>query len=705
MYTEKRSTDTLPPAVPPLTRVVGGRGVGKTAPLKDLQRHYQDRIPLAYHDLAGRALTNSPSPVTAVLCDLSHYLGIRTRHHTLDFLRFELGLLAAVRWRPDGADAFTDLNRAEAGFREAVLNAAMDRNTFGRELRDWLDEVDRQLPDVAVTAPVTSMLRIALGVARRRLAKPRMGGEVRKALLWWEKELSDRPGHLEQPLFHFILEQPLSTTVPPEVEESLMAAFFADISEHYNVSALALRPQSRPLILLDNVHTTLGKRFMATLESQYEPGAGRQAAGARATRPVVVATELGSAIGLPQVRDRALKSRRNPTGQPPGPAAPSGAAQSLRLSAPALTRSHVSSMFPSAGGPGEDVLQAIPGLCSGRAGSVCILVAAVRKELDAGRPVSAVGLLGLPGVRQQLLDHLVPDDGTRLRKDLALTSIALDLKAAGRVLDRPWTPGSRINDRVEAVHAFAHQEHWQHGPGWPADGREPYEGFPGGAERMPFVQDRTLRTLLLDILRSEQGSTGWLTLHRKAAAGYVLRSPAPQPADTAPQLADTAPHSSIRALHHRVALGGVAAAQQWLHGYFLEATGAAWLDALQLICAAPPPPVGFDPPREDPADCPWDPAACPWCHDRDDQIVHDALTRLMAELRLVTPFGQAFAASRDRVTRGLTDLRAWKPGDRAYDSAVQVWPAELGQGVRVPDLTVRTADTAGHERAVQGGES
>ncbi|MDQ1012560.1 hypothetical protein QFZ82_007045 [Streptomyces sp. V4I23] len=122
-----------------------------------------------------------------------------------------------------------------------------------------------------------------------------------------------------------------------------------------------------------------------------------------------------------------------------------------------------------------------------------------------------------------------------------------------------------------------------------------------------------------------------------------------------------------------------------LHHRFTVTPPAEWLTALNLICAAPHPREGYEPPAGSPA------LSCTACGSDVPGPHHEAVASLVPLLwRLSDPL--TLAPREDELTTvriALETLYGNKAAHAPYREASAAWPARLRAGTQAPDLPVQ----------------
>ncbi|GAB2780985.1 hypothetical protein [Streptomyces daliensis] len=713
----------------PVVQVVGARGSGKSALLHVLERSYDDRLPLACKDLAalepadtgtstgtgtGTEGDANASPVVLLLHGLAHELDSPgSRHHSLKFPRLSLGLLVVTAWHPLDAEGNprqqvrqSGLAEAEADLRRLVADEASEHR-IKAAFETWLGVLEPLLPSVFAGLPVLGSAAEAGSRAARHLLLRRRPDKA--ALAWWNWNLRDRRGDPLRRLFRFVLDLQASgdrTTA----ENLLTAAFLADINAAYG-RAMIFDRAPPPLILLDNLHTALGRRFLDALLRAYDTAYDAPGPERPPVRPVVVGTALGGGDGhgggdgLPSTLEVTAPDLWEDTGDG------SPARWLLRLRIPPLDQAKVSDMLPAVDRARRPLPGAVTRLSAGRAYSAHVLVEAAEDHLGHHRALRPEALLTLPArghgpgttVAAHLLEHLVPDPG--LRERLPLYALALDPECAARLWEvaHPEDGAEETAVLLAAAAEYVGQAHWHHSP-WPGSGAD-----------VPFVRDLALRELLLHTLTVTCDDGMWARLHRRARAGYdpLGRSP-------------YAPEQDSRYLHHTLALGLTGSVVAWLHHRFTQRRARDWLADLQFVCAAPRPREGYVPPSPEASGEPPPCAACatgggsPGSPSgpggpgggatHDPLTAHNAIADLVDVLwRLSSLAAEPTQGELGRITSALASLRYGgyggsgggprpgrygEGGGLAFPDVAGRWTRALRDGARVPGLPIPGGEDA-----------
>ncbi|MFD0071054.1 hypothetical protein ACFVIY_01210 [Streptomyces sp. NPDC127166] len=649
-----------------MVECAGGRLTGKTALLRELEERYAQRLPQVYVDLdrkdfgqPGLPPPDEVVPNASRVSDLLFLLIYELRQRPkkfgagLTFPRLTQGLLAVTNWQAAGPAGL------EASMRNLVeLLQASQPDVDARRAR-VLRGVERLGPAASELVPAAGPLVSELiGLVAAEVLGPRAN---RDGLLWWEargvRAQGDGYAQLTTLAMRFRVapEESESTDGRRFAEKHLVAAFLEDIADHYTLlRRMNLLP--RPLLLLDNAHCELGVRFLSMLKEAWFERAPR-------TRPGVVVTTLTPEPAFPEPGGTAPSTRvvsgpfwcQGPAGTP--------ADWVLSLSMAQLKRDEVWEL------PGGEVLpsavtRVIHRFSAGRVGIARVLARAARHEWDAHGSVSCERLLDLEAadgtdlpVYERLLRTLVSEEEAD-RALLAHFSPALDADAATAL--RATAPASPSWDnRLADVEKLLAQA-------GPAGDARPGAGSAGS----PFIADRPLRTLLLHDLRVRAAATGtaagWLDPHDAARAQY-----APGPYR---QVDD-------RALHHALASGESATVVGALHERLADGDASAWLASLNLICAAPRPPVNL--PTQATTFC----LAC----DTDNRRVHGAVELLVLGLwsqsQPLAPPDPATIAEIRRQLSILAEEANGRAAQRIFGDAHAIWPQLLLHNwIQAPDL-------------------
>ncbi|KUF14336.1 hypothetical protein [Streptomyces silvensis] len=566
----------------PLVLLTGRHGMGRTAVLRALERHYAGRLPLALVDTAG-----TPQ-VVELLADLVRSLAPDLGR------RFPLllpGLLAVFAGFGDSADERT---RATLRSARLLLACHLESGSEADVAQRWAGRLRARLdePGAPEAAPQDTGAAGAAGDARHdryavahaalaeyfeRYARGRGSAPPRQ---WYQDRYAESEsttgaaaeGHdglvRLADWFH------RGGDYRQAAEQTLVHAFLEDITAARS-KWQRLNRDPRPLVLLDNTHSPAGERLVdLVLAYRARPG----------TSPhdplVVVATRLGDApSSAGDAARRALPDLVTSTHWRRTGHAPSAGLLVVPLTP--LSRDDVLLMLDAASAPLHPYLaSALHTLTGGHplAGSVlCDAVldhtrATASRDSAPGPPAGPLGprnLLelttadGVP-VTQAILERLLPSPHQRARLvplSLARDSTAAQALAAHLRLEGPeQLPANAAADYLEA-------EHWQHDT--PQD--------------RPLAADPLLSTLLVHEARRTSHGTdsrrGWQEIH-----GFLRRHHTTRGED-----------SEADALRHTLAAGDaktvVAALSEEFQSEQDRQSALRWLNCLWYAATAPPPPA------------------------------------------------------------------------------------------------------------------
>ncbi|MFJ4095676.1 hypothetical protein ACIPYS_29145 [Kitasatospora sp. NPDC089913] len=653
----------VPNGTPPVVECSGGRLAGRTALLAGLDARYAAHLRRASADLGrpdlGRAdlalaaddedpTRRNASHTSDLLFHLRRELGRRPGDFggSIAFPRLVQGLLAVTSWQAAGAGE----PEAAAGRLESLLGESVPTGPARRaRVTQWMRQT---APGPAAAAPGAGPDTLATRLVD--LVTPELLGPSahRHGLRWWAGRQVAGPGTDRVQLNELARRFRGDPDDREIAERHLMAAFLADIDSHYTWSRRMNR-LPRPLLLLDNAHTRLGRPVMRTLlQVWHEEPPG--------TRPAVVTTVLAGQPSGPEPDDTAPSTRH--AGSPfwrqdrPGTAA----GWTVRLPLAGLGLEEVTLMFGTEHPP-SGTARVIHRLSAGRAGIAHALVEAARRAIRQGDSAEPRRLLDLPAhdapartVHEQLLRVLVP--GERDLERLTYYSPALDDGAAD-LLGAYYPPSDGSPLDVQEARRLLERNHWAVTAHQAVDA--------------PFVQDRTLRALLGHRLAvqvaGEPGMQTWRHLHGTVRARY-----APNGAGLPDQ-----------ALYHALAVHDTGVVVRTLHQRLAERSAADWLASVNLICSAPHPPGPL-------------PAAaatneqCQACR-HGDVAVHRAIDLLVRNLWVQShPLSAPAPALTDSIRLQLLTLAQYTgAADQAvFFQAHETWPGRLRRWHQAPDLPV-----------------
>ncbi|WP_175412268.1 hypothetical protein [Streptomyces sp. TRM64462] len=547
---------------PPVTVFAGGRGMGKTALLKQIRNAYRGGTPLALLDCARveEPAAHGPgwTPLTGALAELAVQLSPRVLSaKPVSFPRLSLGLaaVASISWsQEDDERARRDLQRL--GPVLSTVDEAKGTATT------WVTKVLAKL--AATAADGAAPLAGVLAEATVETVLEEVFGRYLRRTQGWYGSYRNAGGNGKLGLHQLAVDFSQGGTRRTDAEGFLVAALVEDLRRAYVGLRRGTR-RGRPVVLLDNAHLPLGRRLV-------EPILRDRSDGRRDQLVVIAASrDLGhqglrhaTRVRLPEVAHRAPCPR--------GPDITSGvlAVELTPLSA-AQTRS-LFDRYDPAGRTPADLPGAVQRLTGGRPLGVAFLgraageaPAGVRGALTPGALLDLTVELredaaAVP-VAETLLDELIPD----LRPDepavLAVLAAAHDEDSA-RVLARTRLRAAsaegdvalRIRDALRA-------------DGWPAGPARP-------GEPAHFVADPLLRALLLHRLRFHDDDApayaAWRAVHETLHRHY---GPDPTP----------------YRLRQELALGRTEPTVDLLRATFPDPDVHGWLDRLRFVASAPYP--------------------------------------------------------------------------------------------------------------------
>lgn len=546
--------------------VSGGRGLGKTAVLKEIAAAYGNRTPRVRVDIgSGRFSAHWPdaapdsTPLLRLLRDLKWGLELRVEldRHPLRFPRLALALLAITVSSPDAEITLDEARQQLTDAQQSVAAIAHDEDDgwAGDWLTEVVTEVSGGLSEVA-PFPVGILVKASVRVfVAKTLTAPR-----RAAPLDWHRDYDPgAPGDGYEALITLGRDFRRGGDWLPGAEQALVAAFLADLDAAYRGLAHFNRA-AFPLVLLDNAHLNpVGERFLrlvlacraATRPDHVvivatDPGslAARLAAAAgagnrlhtRALTPLSQPDVLGMLAKADQRRlppDIASIVFRLTGGLPLGVQA---IASALETAAPAVGQAGTRPVERS-----EILRLACP---RPDAGPDAGLGPDAGPDADPARPAA-----------ERILRQLIPDDGWRSRLT-ALAAALNDAEAqavAGACLDAGHA------DRIvpDAEDLLARN-------GWPRDAG-------------PLVADSFLRVLLLHELGRRASGTTSTAVH--AALRDRCAEVSAGPLDKAEPFR----------LYHCLALGRAPDVARRLSDAFAPSSADDWIEAVRLISRAPHP--------------------------------------------------------------------------------------------------------------------
>ncbi|MFF1692917.1 ATP-binding protein [Streptomyces sp. NPDC058257] len=575
----------------PVVLLTGQHGLGRSAVLDGLARHYDRRLPLAHVRVVAPGTASVPVPVVPadtegvpaapaaefvqvlerIVCALAPGLGL--------FPVLLPGLFAVSGWFLGDADERDAVCVRQARLLIACgLLAGAERDVA----RQWSERVEASIADAAgasaagvavedddgsqpVTAAILRELQSLRGLvtarhwyAQRHTTPDGATGKL-DALL----ELGRR--------FH------RGGDYQHAVENTLMAAFLEEVATAYGwVRSMNREPW--PLILLDEAHAPAGQRFLDLL-LEHRATARRP----HRDRITVVATRLGDVPQdeAPQAVRRELAdllptgggARRKQAAAIWQRAGHDPSAGLLVVPLTPLSRDEVLSMLDRASVRllHPHLASALHSLTGGHPAASTVLCEAVVHAARQNRKVAPRDLLDLPTaqgrpVTQVLLEDLLPD--RRQRDRLLVLCLARDNETAEALAENLRLDGPEQLP-ANAAAQYLVQRQWQ-------------QTVPAEA---PLVESRLLQALLVHEARRTSPPPddphSWHQIHRFLHLHHVQRS-ANEEAD---------------ALRHSLAAGNAARVVDMLADEFgaeeAEQSVQHWLQCLRDCATAPTPPSGI----------------------------------------------------------------------------------------------------------------
>ncbi|MFE7352347.1 hypothetical protein ACFU8Q_03865 [Streptomyces sp. NPDC057543] len=560
---------------PPVAVLTGGRGMGKTAVLKQLRHLYREITPVALVDCEAVVPPADPgpgwTPVTGALQELATQLTAKVHAaRQVPFPRLSLGLVAvaSISWtREDETQAQQDLQSL------GPVLATVD--TRGDAATGWVTKVltklaasafDSMVPLAGMVAEATieTVLEESFSRFQRRAADwygtyPHAGGNGRIGLRQLAVDF-ERGGDLRR-----------------RAEDHLVLALVADLVRAYGGLARGAR-RGRPVLLLDNAHTLLGRQLV-------EPVLRQRAAGVRDQIAVFASSRARAHVGLSHAVRRRLPEVAHGSHWVRGSEVTSGI---LAVELTALSPVHVQAAFDRhdpVGRAPAGLARGVHRLTGGRPLGVALLAQAAGEALLPGASRPQAPRPGAPRSGRPAPESLVP--GALLDRTVELREDRAPVRVADELLTR-LLPGQQLD--VLSVLAAAHGEESARRlasgrlRGLSTDSNVALrvrdvlrsQDWPVGPEY--FVADPLLRSLLLHRLRFQgndhRDSGAWRavheTLHREYAPGGHCVSVRHQ-------------------LHQELVLGSTGNCVTYLRERFTGPDVTEWLDRLRFIASAPYP--------------------------------------------------------------------------------------------------------------------
>ncbi|MFI2223375.1 hypothetical protein [Streptomyces fradiae] len=289
---------------PPVTVFTGGRGMGKTALLKQIRNAYRRGTPLALLDCARveAPAEHGPgwSPVTGALAELAVQLSPRVLSaRPVEFPRLALGLAAvtSISWsQEDDERARRDLQRLGP----VLATVDESRGTAGTWVGKVLAKLAAQVAEGA--APMAGLLAEA---TVETVLEDVFGRSQRRSEAWYGAYRS-AGGNGTLGLRQLAVDFSQGGPRRSDAEGFLVGALVEDLRRAYVGLTRRGTRRGRPLILLDNAQLPLGRRLI-------EPVLRDRAAGRRDQVVVIAASRdrgheglrRATRLRLPEVAHRA----------------------------------------------------------------------------------------------------------------------------------------------------------------------------------------------------------------------------------------------------------------------------------------------------------------------------------------------------------------------------------------------------------------
>ncbi|WP_374986397.1 hypothetical protein [Streptomyces fradiae] len=245
---------------PPVTVFTGGRGMGKTALLKQIRNAYRRGTPLALLDCSRveAPAEHGPgwSPVTGALAELAVQLSPRVLSaRPVEFPRLALGLAAvtSISWsQEDDERARRDLQRLGP----VLATVDESRGTAGTWVGKVLAKLAAQVADGA--APMAGLLAEA---TVETVLEDVFGRSQRRSEAWYGAYRS-AGGNGKLGLRQLAVDFSQGGPRRSDAEDFLVGALVEDLRRAYVGLTRRGTRRGRPLILLDNAQLPLGRRLI-----------------------------------------------------------------------------------------------------------------------------------------------------------------------------------------------------------------------------------------------------------------------------------------------------------------------------------------------------------------------------------------------------------------------------------------------------------
>ncbi|WP_261992214.1 hypothetical protein [Streptomyces sp. MS191] len=349
---------------PPVTVFTGGRGMGKTALLKQLRNAYRSATPLALLDCAHiePPADHGPgwNPLTGALAELAVQLSPRVyAAKPVQFPRLSLGLVAvaSIGWsQEDDERARRDLQRL--GPVLATVDAAKGAAV------NWVGKVLAKL--AATFAEATAPMAGLLAEATVETVLEEVFGRFQRTSESWYGTYRNAGGRGKAGLQQLAVDFAQGGRRRREAEDFLVGALIEDLGRAYTgLTRLGTR-RGRPVLLLDNAHEPLGRRLV-------EPILRARADGRRDHVVVIAASRVRDHDGIRHATRLRLPETAHRAPCPRGPDVTSGIlAVELTPLSPAQTQNAFDRFDPAGRTPAE-LARGVHRLTGGRPLGVILL--------------------------------------------------------------------------------------------------------------------------------------------------------------------------------------------------------------------------------------------------------------------------------------------------------------------------------------------
>lgn len=547
--------------VRPIVAVAGGRGMGKTAVLKEIADAYGNRAPYVRLDLAAKRYSGtrsdsdpgSDSALLRLLRDLKWDLELPVAHNTrIRFPRLSNAQVAVATWQ---GSAEINRDQARQGLMDArasVAQIAHDNQNYW--MKDWTSDVLAEFAGSVAPFPVNVFVKASVHVF---LAKT-LNRTQRQAVLAWHKAYDPAAaGDGYDALIKLASDFHSGGDYRTRAEKVLVSAFLADLDAEYRRLSSWMNRVASPLALLDNIHAhSVGIQFLRlVLASRFQSSDDPL---------VVVAT--GPESGL------ARMAVKNPGDDVMPPVPDSWLETHLRtIQLTRLGQGDVLSMLS-----GADKRRLEPDLAHlvhRLTGGLPLAVDAITRAIafaapaDGPRDRAAVESVSIPelvvpapddhpkeNAASYILNRLIPDE--RWRKRCVTLAAARDAEPEAQELVDRYLAAGEGGSTVDQAEEFLRANGWESGPRY-------------------FVADPLLRFLLFHQASQPESRPTSMEVHTALRGLY-------DPAGTG-QLDE----AERVLLYHRLALGDATDVVDRLHSSFTSSDAGSWLGALCDLVHSP----------------------------------------------------------------------------------------------------------------------